>query len=77
MTETDVNEARPVHMTLGLANVFGLTDRLNGVDASTGVVWMTEAELLSLGSDWVVWGEPDEHGWYIPTLHSKPAEPYP
>jgi hypothetical protein len=43
----------------------------------TRLVLMSEALALELGASRVEWGEPDEHGWYTPTLYSddrrKPA----
>lgn len=71
------DEARPILMSIGLAEALGLMDRMNGMDATTGIVRLTEAEILAFGVDRVEWGEPDSHGWYTPTLFSKPLAPLP
>jgi hypothetical protein len=67
-----IDEARPVVMSIDLADQLGLTDRLNGRNRTSGIVWLTEAELLTLGASRVEWGEPDRNGWYEPTLYSEP-----
>ena len=67
-------EARPVLMSLDLAASLMLTGRVNGVDDRTGIVYLTEGELLAFGAERVEWGEPDAHGWYTPTLYSTKAQ---
>jgi len=37
--------------------------------ADTRLVLVNEGLLTALGADRVEWGEPDEHGWYTPTLY--------
>jgi hypothetical protein len=46
------------------------------MDDRSGIVHLTEAELLASGASRVDWGQPDKHGWYTPTLFSQP-EPTP
>jgi len=70
-------DARPVLMSITLIESLGLMDRANGLSALNGIVYLTEDELLAFGASRVEWGEPDEHGWYTPTLYSGSAERLP
>ena len=63
------DDARPILIALDLADALGLRDRVTDADERTGVVRMTEGELLAVGADRVEWGEPDERGRYTPTLY--------
>jgi hypothetical protein len=67
-------EPRPVLISVDLARELDLMDRIIGVDALTGIVHLTEAELLAFGASRVEWNEPDEHGWYMPTLYSTHSD---
>jgi hypothetical protein len=35
----------------------------------TRLVLMSDELFEMLGADRVEWGEPDEHGWYVPTVY--------
>jgi hypothetical protein len=72
-----VSEARPVLISLDLARELHLMDRINGMDDRSGIVHLTEAELLASGASRVDWGQPDKHGWYTPTLFSQPTKETP
>lgn len=37
----------------------------------TRLVLMSEELAVALGASRIEWGEPDEHGWYTPTLHRE------
>ena len=41
----------------------------------TRLVLMTDELFAALGADRVDWGEPDEHGWYSPTVYGTPDRP--
>lgn len=72
------DEARPVLMSLDLADMLGLgRDQWVQPDGLTVVVRLTEQELLGFGGSRVDWGEPDIHGWYTPTIYSSVPTPLP
>ena len=87
MSDTETADARPVLMSRFIAERLGIRDRWTVVSSmiyeggsrgSSGIAYVTEAELLAAGASRVEWGEPDENGgWYVPTLYSNPLEPLP
>jgi hypothetical protein len=68
--------SRPVLMSKIIAERLNVLDRWRVVnptmgEGGSGVADVTEAELIAYGASRVEWGEPDEHGWFTPTLYSE------
>jgi hypothetical protein len=64
----DVHEPWPCPTAELLA---ALADTHSGDELPEGtkLVLMSDELFAALGADRVEWGEPDEHGWYSPTLY--------
>ena len=74
MTVDEVVRARPVLMSLELADELGWTDRLTRRTESTGVALMTEDDLLAKcpPGAYIEWGYPDTLGRFTPTIYTGP-----
>ena len=69
---TAMMNARPVLMSIAIADDMGWTDRLTRRTETTGVLIVTEDELLAKcppGCS-IEWGYPDTLGRFTPTIHT-------